>query len=42
MVALKAPLSWFGMLEASDSQAFMSCGATNPSAREEISKPSIN
>lgn len=42
MVALKAPLSLLGIFEASESQAFMSCRTTNPSARaKEISKPSI-
>lgn len=31
---LKAPLSWPGRFEASVSQAFMSCGFTNPSVQE--------
>lgn len=34
MVGLKAPFSWLGgIVEASLSQAFMSCGSRNPSAR---------
>ena len=31
IVGLKVPFSWLGMIEASVTQAFMSCGSRNPS-----------